>query len=94
MDGVESGLLDFHRKVTRHGGRSGLRFEQKHVPTFHDSRRAEDGFGGVVCAGVAPLRNNTGRGERGDADSADGVVHHNDFTEDSGAMSGVIGTDA
>ena len=38
LDGVESGLLDFHRKVTRHGGRSGLRFEQKHVAAFHDPR--------------------------------------------------------
>jgi len=56
--------------------------------------RAEDGFGGVVGAGVAPLRNNAGRGKRGDADSADGVVHHNDFTEDGGAMSGVVVVDA
>ena len=94
LDGVEGGLLDFHRKVARHCGRGGLRFEQEHIAAFHDGGGAEDGFGGVVGAGVAPLRNNAGRGERRDADSADGVVDHNDFTEDGGAMSGVVVVDA
>src|SRR4029077_16036800 len=56
LDGVHGGLLDFHRKVTRHGGRSGLGFQQKHIAAFHDGGGAEDGFRGVVGAGVAPLR--------------------------------------
>ena len=66
----------------------------EHIAAFHNRGGAEDGFGGVVGAGVAPLRNNAGRGERRDADSADGVIHHNDFTEDGSAMSGVVVVDA
>src|SRR5204862_1668736 len=58
FDGVEGGLLDFHRKVARHCRRGGLGFEQEHIAAFHDGGGAEDGFGGVVGAAVAPLRNN------------------------------------
>src|SRR6185369_16803696 len=87
LDSIERGLLHFYGKITVHGGRGGLRFEQEHIATSHNGGGAEDGFGGVVGGSIAPLRNNTGRGERRDANSAERVIDHDDFTENGGAVS-------